>query len=303
MSYGGQVPVCQVGRLGTGLEKILTKIKEYIKENLILTLAAQLFVAPILLIHFNTISLTFFISNILAGVLIGPITILGFLLIFLSFLSIKLASFFAIFLNFLLDTLKLIAKISSNIPFSNIYVVSIPFVFIIIYYLALLLINLYKKISLKENKRVTELKFINRLRTINWKTIIVIFFLVITVFNLIQSITRKFTIHFIDVGQGDSCLIVTDTNKKVLIDGGGSEFGTFDVGERILLPYILNRGIKTLDYVIITHFDTDHCARSINSYGGAKCKSCNYIKTRRGFRKLSAIFEDSKRKKYKSKSS
>ena len=60
----------------------------------------------------------------------------------------------------------------------------------------------------------------------------------------------------IDVGQGESTLIVTPYNKTILIDGGGSE--TDDVGKNTLLPYLLDRKITKIDYVIISHFDTDH---------------------------------------------
>lgn len=52
------------------------KIKAYLKENLLITLSAQLMVAPILLIHFHTISLTFLLSNSVAAILIGPIILL-----------------------------------------------------------------------------------------------------------------------------------------------------------------------------------------------------------------------------------
>lgn len=46
----------------------------------------------------------------------------------------------------------------------------------------------------------------------------------------------------------------------MLIDGGGnSDLNNFDVGERILVPYLLKRGIKIIDYVMISHFDADHC--------------------------------------------
>ena len=51
---------------------------------------------------------------------------------------------------------------------------------------------------------------------------------------------------------------MTPTNQKILIDGGGSEFGSFDVGEKTLLPYLLDRKIKELDYLLISHFDSDH---------------------------------------------
>lgn len=59
-------------------------------------------------------------------------------------------------------------------------------------------------------------------------------------------------------GQGDGTLIVTALNKKILIDGGGSEFGDFNVGKSTLLPYLLDRGVRKLDYIILTHFDMDH---------------------------------------------
>lgn len=58
---------------------------------------------------------------------------------------------------------------------------------------------------------------------------------------------------------GDSCLIVTPKNKKILIDGGGSERGSSNIGEKTLLPYLLNRKVNKLDYAIISHFDSDHC--------------------------------------------
>lgn len=61
------------------------------------------------------------------------------------------------------------------------------------------------------------------------------------------------------MGQGDSTLITTEYNRKILIDGGGSEFNsTFDVGEKTLLPYLLKKRIHKLDYIIISHFDSDH---------------------------------------------
>ena len=79
--------------------------------------------------------------------------------------------------------------------------------------------------------------------------------LIVEVFKVFPNDLK---IYFIDVGQGDSTLIVTPLNKKILIDGGGSELGSYDVGKNTLLPYLLDRKIKNIDYIIVSHFDTDH---------------------------------------------
>ena len=55
---------------------------------------------------------------------------------------------------------------------------------------------------------------------------------------------------------GDSTLIVTPQNKTILIDGGGKE--NYDTGEKVLIPFILNKRIIHIDYIIISHFDLDH---------------------------------------------
>ncbi len=58
-------------------------------------------------------------------------------------------------------------------------------------------------------------------------------------------------VHFIDVGQGDSELIVTE-DKTVLIDCGEREYS----GD--VIKYIKTLGISRLDYVICTHPHSDH---------------------------------------------
>lgn len=60
-------------------------------------------------------------------------------------------------------------------------------------------------------------------------------------------------------GNGDSTLILVE-NKKILVDGGGNaNLEKYDVGTKVLLPYLLDREINELDYIFISHFDADHC--------------------------------------------
>ncbi len=66
---------------------------------------------------------------------------------------------------------------------------------------------------------------------------------------------------FVDVGQGDCLHIRTPSGKNVLIDGGGKE--SFDVGKKVLKPYLLKNGVRKIDLAVITHLDIDH-------YGGIR---------------------------------
>jgi len=61
---------------------------------------------------------------------------------------------------------------------------------------------------------------------------------------------------FVDVGQGDCLHIRTPAGHNILIDGGGKE--KFDVGKRIVKPYLLKNGVKKIDLAIATHLDMDH---------------------------------------------
>ncbi len=65
----------------------------------------------------------------------------------------------------------------------------------------------------------------------------------------------------IDVGQGDSILLVTPEGRTLLIDAGGIPLwmhSDFDIGEQVVSSYLWNRGIDRLDVVAITHPHADH---------------------------------------------
>jgi competence protein ComEC len=72
----------------------------------------------------------------------------------------------------------------------------------------------------------------------------------------------------IDVGQGDSLLLITPDGKTLLIDGGGFGGGprqapqtsseNFDIGEEVVSQVLWSRGIRHLDAVALTHAHSDH---------------------------------------------
>ncbi|MFL6302512.1 MAG: ComEC/Rec2 family competence protein [Candidatus Sulfotelmatobacter sp.] len=65
----------------------------------------------------------------------------------------------------------------------------------------------------------------------------------------------------IDVGEGDSSLLISPEGKTLLIDAGGpigASVSQFDFGEDVVSPYLWSRGISRLHAVAVTHAHSDH---------------------------------------------
>ena len=65
-------------------------------------------------------------------------------------------------------------------------------------------------------------------------------------------------VTFLDVGQGNAVVVELPHGKTVLVDGGGLETDRFNVGERLIAPFLWGRGIGRLDAVVVSHPHTDH---------------------------------------------
>lgn len=80
------------------------------------------------------------------------------------------------------------------------------------------------------------------------------FLLVISfaIFNSLSAHAEPLTIHFIDIGQGDSALIQSPNGKIILIDSGPSK------SWRALKQYLTKLNIQTIDLMINSHPHSDH---------------------------------------------
>ena len=230
------------------------KIINYILNNLYMSFVVQLFIFPITIYFFNTISLTFFISNLLISIFSGPVLIIGYLCLFFCDFKILI-----ILEKFIVKIISNVARNVADIEFSSILVSSISIYVVVLYYICIFVFVNRKFLKESQSikyllKKCKKIVFNNKLILI---IIVLLLLVILLVFYLFSFFRKEIQINFIDVGQGECTLIILPNNKKILIDGG-DKLDNFDYGERVVVPYLLDKNITKIDYMIVSHFDSDH---------------------------------------------
>ena len=211
------------------IKLINSKIGELTLDAIIVTISATLTITPILLITFHKVSITGLIVSVLTSFIVGPIMILGLIFIVLRIGVIE--GILDIFLTILINS----AKWGSNLPLSQIYLITPSVLQILIYYAFIFFTNFIVNINLEKDPSMFQKRVKNVISFIKYKiksnkkkfiSTILIFSLL---YSFILIIPKNLKIYFVDVGQGDCSLIVTPQNKSILIDGGGSDWSDFDV--------------------------------------------------------------------------
>ena len=241
--------------LKTRKYKYLNKIIDIIST----CISAQVLIFPIMILCFNKISFSFFITNILTNLLLGPIIFLGYLSIISSYILLETGQITSFIEEKIIFSLFSITNFCSKLPFSEIYVKRYPKFFYIIYYISFIFISykFFKKKSffIKELKRKS-----NKLAVLEFRKKVFIFIIILVIFlcnNFKCFYKNEIEVYFVDVGQGD-CTIIKSPKNNVIIDGGEGETGKYNYGKNVVLRHLLNLGIKNIDYIVISHFDSDH---------------------------------------------
>ena len=210
------------------------KLLQKIYESIMLSVSANILILPIIANLFKRISL----STIIIGIIVSPFV---FIIDGIGVIALFLPNFILKITQPIIETFISVFNFISSIHFFTIYIKTLNIFQIIIYY------SLILKYIIKTQRKIIK-KILNIL-------LITTLILELTT-TTYRTFNQKFEIYMIDVGQGDSTLIKTPKGRTILIDGGGSE--NYKIGENILIPYLLNKKINKIDYLIISHFDTDH---------------------------------------------
>lgn len=224
-------------------------IEGNIKSILVVSILSLLSSLPIIINISYEVNIIGFVNNILFIPLVSNII---FPLSLMTILVPKLS----IVLFILTNIMEKISEFSCTIFNIVLYFQKLNYIEIFIYYILLIL-------SIKKSKKI-----------------LIILLIFIFILYIKPYFNKNTYIYFIDVGQGDLELIVTENNESILIDTGGKlSYKTeswkqrnkeFNLMSSSVIPFIKSIGIKKIDYLIITHGDYDHMGEAINLVNGFK---------------------------------
>ncbi len=239
-----------------------------IRDTIWVTIAAQLGTLPLIIWYYNLFQPVSLLANIVAAPLTGLILALGTSASFLGLISLPLAGLINASTSFVIELFTGLVSFLRLIPGGIIYMATLPWYLVLAWYPFL-----FWGVNILSHKRKEEIKEKRKaiLKVKNKKIIYLagfIFILVILGGTLISAKNKdkELTVHFIDVGQGDSILIQTPQGKNMLLDTGGwrEEFMRGEgAGNKVVVPYLRRLGIRKIDVLVLTHPDEDHV-------GGAK---------------------------------
>ncbi len=245
-----------IGRAAGGRSRM--RVQDRVSLFFTVSLLAIFGTLPLAMYHFNQISLIALLANCLAVPAIGCIVVPAALLAVLLYpVSLTPAGWcMAISANVLEQSLKCI-RLLADLPFASIHTVTPNFVEILGYYLlggaVLNLVGRLRNPDPMAGRR--DLK-----RPVLQMALAALILLVDGGYWTCHRFRRKeLQVTFLDVGAGNAALLELPGGHIMLIDGGGfADNEAFDVGRRIVAPFLWQQKIRTIDTLVLTHADCDH---------------------------------------------
>lgn len=238
------------------------KFVNWVIGTVSIPIIAQLWVMPIQIFYFNNISLYSVFANIMSVPILSVISFGGFVSSLIATITPPfICRCFDFVLNPMLTLLVNISDFWGKLPNAAIQTTH-PSVFqIILYYAVLLLITALMDKNIRENY----------LKPIKLALPVLILVLCL---SQISFPNHNLEITAFDVGNADAFLIKTPDNKYLMIDTAKSGYnGGKSQAKMLILKYLMDRGIKNIDTIIVTHFDNDHCGGAVDLMEGVSVKN------------------------------
>ncbi len=210
---------------------------------LVLSIAAFLGTAPILVSTFHRLSLIGILANLPIVPLSGLLTGAGMLFAVLATVVPHSLGWFTVLTGWLIDLLVGLADWFARLPFASVQLFSPSIPMMICYY-----VGLGAAIAAMGRRWLRYTAYA--------AAVAGVVLIGVRLLPIFQNGPLRMTV--LDVGQGDAIVLELPGKRTILIDGGGLFDDRFDIGEQVVVPFLLSRWIGHLDAVILSHPHPDH---------------------------------------------
>ncbi len=214
--------------LAEDLEKFFERLPKFFAAPASMTIAAQLASLPVVVWYFNQISLSSVLANVFVMPLLEVVIVGGLLGGLIAAVVPLVGKIFFAGEALIFGAGAELNRIFAKLPLSAVQVPTLGLAAGFFYYAALIL-----------------------RRPIILLPIIFLFAL-----NFFKA--GEVEVNFVDVGQGDCAVVVTPHGKCLILDTGGVRERMFDVGGRVVVPYLKHENIRAVEKIFLTHVHEDH---------------------------------------------
>lgn len=214
--------------LSEDLQKIFERFPKFFSAPASMTIAAQLASLPVVVWYFNQISLSSVLANVFVMPLLEVVIVGGLLGGLIAAVVPLVGKIFFAGEALIFGAGAELNRIFANLPLSAVQVPTLGLAAGFFYYAALIL----------------------------RRPIILSPIIFLLAFNIFKA--GDVEISFVDVGQGDCAVVVTPHGKCLLFDTGGVREKMFDVGGRVVVPYLKHENIRAVEKIFLTHVHEDH---------------------------------------------
>lgn len=210
------------------------------------SLAINIMLFPIMLYFYFEFSTYSIFVNMLVIPLMSVVLgfgMVGSLIAFFGSVMGPVAKICLLICNYILEFFEWLSNVGNKLPMARI-VLGQPELWKMIFYYVVLAMMLFVILRSKD------MKWVRKLRVGFCGGVCVLVFL------LAYRPNGSLTITMLDVGQGDSIFLRGPEGDTYLIDGGSSDVS--QLAKYRMEPFLKSQGVGELDYVFVTHGDTDH---------------------------------------------
>ena len=212
--------------------------------------AAQLAVLPIGLAHFNQLTIVGVLANLAVVPLAGVATVLGLCAIAAGLVSTTLGGWLLSAAWPVLLLLRGVVAVAAAIPGAVIHLPA-PGLAAITAYVAALALGLAAWRLRGSRRRLAR-------RLAGLAAAFLLGSALATLWPALRPADGRLRVTVLDVGQGDAIVVEGPDGRTLLVDAGAGGPYRLDAGERVVAPFLWNRGVLRLHAAVVTHADIDH---------------------------------------------